>query len=436
MKEPLVSIVGRPNVGKSTLFNRLIGRREAIVDDEPGVTRDRNYAVTEWSGKPFILVDTGGYLPKSRDRIDLAVREQVDIAMDESDIILFVVDARTGITDIDLELAQRLKLSRKPVMLLVNKVDDGRDVPEVDQFYKLGLGKPWPVSAMIGIQTGDMLDALTAHFSSFAREEDEHRAIRIAVIGKENVGKSSFVNALLNQQRQIVTEIPGTTRDSIDSVFTYKKQQYILIDTAGLKKRQKIKENIIFYSNLRSYLSMHRCDVVLYMISAEEEFSRQDIQVLVRAEQEKKGIICAFNKWDLVAKDQNTISRTTRMLKEKMGELRYIPFIFISVLKKQRLYKTLDLITAVYRERQKRIPTAELNGYLEPLIAKTTPPATLGKEIRIKYITQLKTEPPLFAVYCNHPDLVAENYKRFLENKIREKFGFSGVPIRLLYKKK
>jgi GTP-binding protein len=436
MKEPVVSIVGRPNVGKSTLFNRLLGRRQAIVDGEPGVTRDRNYAVTEWNGKPFILVDTGGYLPKSKSQIDLAVREQVDIAIDESDIILFVVDARTGITDIDLELAEKLNGSRRPVMLLVNKVDDERDIPEIGQFYKLSLGQPWPVSAMIGIQTGDMLDALTSRFSVFAAVDKDKEAIRIAVIGKENVGKSSLVNALLNQQRQIVTEIPGTTRDSIDTRFIYKKQPYVMIDTAGLKKRRKIKENIIFYSNLRSYLSMHRCDVVLYMISAEEGFSKQDIQVLVRAEQERKGIVCAFNKWDLVEKDQHTIARYSKELKEKMGDLRYIPFIFISVLKKQRLYKSLDLLTEVYQERQKRIPTAELNEYLLSIISKTTPPATQGKEIKINYISQVQTTPPLFALHCNHPDLIADHYQRFIENKLREKFGFSGVPIRLIFKKK
>ncbi len=436
MKEPVVSIVGRPNVGKSTLFNRLLGRRQAIVDYEPGVTRDRNYAVTEWNGRPFILVDTGGYLPKSKSQIDLAVREQVDIAIDESDIILFVVDARTGITDIDMELAQKLKISQRLVMLLVNKVDDERDIPEIGQFYKLGLGQPWPVSAMIGKQTGDMLDALTSRFSVYEATNKDTDAIRIAVIGKENVGKSSLVNALLNQQRQIVTEIPGTTRDSIDTRFTYKEQSYIMIDTAGLKKRRKIMENIIFYSNLRSYLSIHRCDVVLYMISAEEEFSKQDIQVLVRAEQEKKGIVCAFNKWDLVEKDQHTIARYSKDLKEKLGDMRYIPFIFISVLKKQRLYKCLDLITQVYWERQKRIPTAELNEYLLSIITKTTPPATQGKEIKINYISQLKTAPPLFTLYCNHPDLVAEHYQRFIENKLREKFGFTGVPIRLIFKKK
>jgi len=436
MKEPVVSIVGRPNVGKSTLFNRLLGRRQAIVDDEPGVTRDRNYAVAEWNGRSFILVDTGGYLPKSKSQIDLAVREQVQIAIDESDVILFIVDARTGITDIDMELAEKLITGQRPVMLLVNKVDDERDVAEVGQFYKLGLGQPWPVSAMIGIRTGDMLDALTSRFTASITQEQDGGAIRIAVIGKENVGKSSLVNALLNQQRQIVTEIPGTTRDSIDSRFTYKKQHYIMIDTAGLKKRSKIKENIVFYSNLRSYLSMRRCDVVLYMISAEEEFSKQDIQVLVRAEQEKKGIVCAFNKWDLVEKDQNTIARYSKELKEKMGDLRYIPFIFISVLQKQRLYKTLDLITRVFWERQKRIPTAELNEYLLSIIARTTPPATMGKEIKINYISQLKTTPPLFTLYCNHPDLVAEHYQRFLENKLREKFGFQGVPLKLIFKKK
>ncbi len=436
MNLPVVTIVGRPNVGKSTLFNRLIGRRQAIVDDKPGVTRDRNFAEADWCGQGFLLVDTGGYLPKSKNVIDNAVKEQVEIAIEESDVIVFLVDARTGITTIDDELAHLLKNSDRDVLLVVNKVDSTKDELEVGQFYKLGLGEPVPISAMIGRQTGDFLDKVIEKLAKKPLIEMEDNAIKLAVIGKENVGKSSFVNTLLNQDRQIVTEIPGTTRDSIDARFHYQKREYLIIDTAGLKKRTKIKENILFYSNLRTYRSIKRCDVVLYLIDAKKGLTKQDIQILMEASQERKGIICVFNKWDLVNKDHRTMDGIKKEVLEKFGELRFIPLIFTSVTEKQRLFKALDLATQVYANRKKRIPTSEINDFFKPILSKTTPPAVRGKEIRIKYITQVKTNPPVFVFYSNYANLIADHYKRYIENRLREKFGFSGVPITLSFRDK
>jgi GTP-binding protein len=436
MTEAVVSIVGRPNVGKSTFFNRMIGRRHAIVDEKPGVTRDRNYGSVEWTGTQFLLVDTGGYLPESKQIIDQAVREQVQIAIDESDLILFLVDVQTGISITDQELAKLLQESRKDVILVVNKVDSKKDEPELGQFYKLGLGSPEPVSAMIGSGTGDLLDKIIMKLKPGEKTDAESDSIRLAVIGKENVGKSSLVNTLLNKNRQIVTPIPGTTRDSVDSKFRYQNREYVIIDTAGLKRKAKIKENILFYSNLRTYRSISRSDVIVYMIGADEGISKQDIQVLMESARERKGVICVFNKWDLVEKDEKTMNIIKKDVLERLGDLRFIQLMFISVLKKQRLLKLLDGVTDIYVERLKRIPTAELNDYFIPLIKKTTPPAARGKEIKIKYVTQIKSGPPLFAFYSNHPELITPAYKRFLENRLRERFGFAGVPITLSFRNK
>jgi GTP-binding protein len=436
MSLPVVTIVGRPNVGKSTLFNRIIGRRQAIVDDKPGVTRDRNFSEADWCGQSFLLVDTGGYLPKSQDVIDQAVKEQVEIAIEESDLIILLVDSKTGITTIDEEMAGILKKSDRDVILTVNKIDSASDEFELAQFFKLGLGDPLPISAMIGRKTGDFLDSVIEKLAKRPVTDEEEEAIHLAIIGKENVGKSSFVNTILNQERQIVTEIPGTTRDSIDAHFRYKKRDYIIIDTAGLKKRTKIKENILFYSNLRTYRSIDRSDVILYLIDAQVGMTKQDIQILMQASKERKGIVCVFNKWDLITKDHRTMDEKKRDLKEKFGDLRFIPLIFTSVKEKQRLYKALDLATEVYEDRRKRIQTSELNEYFRPIFDKTPPPATRGKEIRIKYITQVKSNPPLFVFYCNHPNLIADHYKRFIENRLREKFGFKGVPLTLSFRDK
>ncbi len=436
MSEPIVAIVGRPNVGKSTLFNRMIGSRQAIVDDKPGVTRDRNYGFVEWTGQQFVLIDTGGYLPAATEQMDLAIKEQVDIAMDESDILLFVVDGQTGITEIDEQIAQMLRKSERKVLVVVNKVDDQRNDPYVGEFYNLGLDEPVPISAMKGRSIGDFLDTLSAEIKNVPAQDKDFDGIKMAVVGKENVGKSSLVNTLLEQNRSIVTDIPGTTRDSIDSELNYHNKKYLLIDTAGLKKKAKVKENILFYSNLRTFRSIQRSDVVLYLVDINEGLSRQDVYLLNEAANQRKGIVLLLNKWDLIDKDHKTINEYTLDIRERLGVLRFIPMMFVSVQNKQRLYKALDLVNTVMEEMTKRIATSELNNFFGPLIHETTPPAVKGKEIKINYITQLHAGFPLFAFYCNHPNLITDNYKRFLENKLREKFGFEGVPVILSYRNK
>jgi GTP-binding protein len=436
MSEPVVAIVGRPNVGKSTLFNRLIGRRLAIVDDKPGVTRDRNYSTVQWSGQEFLLIDTGGYLPESEDVMDKAIREQVAIAIEEADVILFVVDVRTGITMTDTELARMLQNAEKSVILVVNKVDDKRYNSDVMEFYKLGLGDPQSVSAMIGRETGDLLDMVCERLPHREIHEEDNNAIKLAIVGKENVGKSSLVNTLLNRERQIVTDVPGTTRDSIDSEFKYQKRDYIIIDTAGLKKKAKVHENILFYSSVRTYRSINRADVVIYMVSSDEGLTKQDVQVLFEATKERKGVLLVFNKWDLVEKDHKTMDAIRRDVHDRLGELRYIPTLFTSVSEKQRLYKAIDMATEIYDERKRRVPTSQLNEFFEPIFRTTTPPAVRGKEIKLNYVTQVKSDPPLFAFYSNFPALISDNYRRFLENKLREHFGFQGVPISISFRKK
>ena len=436
MSQPLVAIVGRPNVGKSTLFNRLIGRRKAIVDDAPGITRDRNYDIVSWAGQQFELIDTGGYLPEAQHQIDIAIREQVEIAVDEANVLLFVVDAKTGITGVDERMADIIRKAKKDVLLIVNKIDDHRDDPEVGQFYKLGLGEPVPVSAMSGRQSGDLLDAVAEKIQRYELQDEESDSIKLAIIGRENVGKSSLVNTLLEQSRSIVSDVPGTTRDPVDSFLNYKKQKLLLIDTAGLKKKSRIKENVLFYSNLRTRRSIDRADVVLFMVDANEGLSRQDVGILDEAASQRKGIVLVINKWDLVGKDHKTIDEYKKKYTEKLGVLRYIPQIYTSVLNKQRLYKMLDLGIQVYEERKKRIPTSELNDFFLPLIQEKTPPAEKGKDIKINYVTQVKAEPPVFAFYSNFPDFIVESYRRFLENRLRAKYGFKGVPVLLSFRKK
>ncbi len=436
MSEPIVAIIGRPNVGKSTLFNRMIGSRHAIVDDKPGVTRDRNYGYVEWTGQQFVLIDTGGYMPTSTEQMDMAIKEQVDIAMDESDVLLFVLDAQTGITEIDEQIAQMLRKSEREVMVVVNKVDDQRNDPYVGEFYNLGLGEPIPISAMKGRSIGDFLDSLAAIIKSVPPTDTDFDGVKMAVVGKENVGKSSLVNTLMEKNRSIVTDIPGTTRDSIDSELNYKNKKFLLIDTAGLKKKAKVKENILFYSNLRTFRSIQRCDVVVYMVDINEGLSRQDVYLLNEAANQRKGIVLLLNKWDLIDKDHKTINEYTLDIRERLGVLRYIPMMFVSVHNKQRLYKALDLVNNVVEQMAKRITTSQLNNFFEPLIHTTTPPAIKGKEIKINYITQLHASFPLFAFYSNHPHLITDNYKRFLENKLREEFGFEGAPVILSFRNK
>ena len=444
MKLPLVTIIGRPNVGKSTLFNRILRKREAIVHDTPGVTRDRHFANTDWNGRTFILVDTGGYLPKTKELIEKAIREQVEIAITESDVIMFVVDQATGISDIDLQIAGKLKRYGKPTLLLVNKVDHQMLESEGYQFYNLGIGEPIMISAAQGRGIGDLLDVLSNRLQETLPVAGERTelpdtgtgAIKIAIIGRENVGKSSFVNTLTGEDRIIVTPLPGTTRDSIDTHLKYQNRNYLLIDTAGLKRRAKVQENVLFYSQLRTLRSLQRADVVIYFVDATEGLTRQDLRMLGEAVQSRKAAILVVNKWDLVPKDQNTLHQWEIEFKARMGNMDYIPLVFTSVIEKKRLYKLMDLTAEVYEELKREIRTKELNSVLLPIIDENSPPAIRGKEIKINYITQVKSAPPLFAFFGNRPELIPPNYKRFLEKQIRSHWGFKGVPVNIVFKSK
>lgn len=436
-KTPIVVIVGRPNVGKSTLFNRLTDTKEAIVDDISGVTRDRNYGEVEWNNKVFRLIDTGGYVPGSQDLFETAIREQVHIAVEEADAVVFVVDSRTGISPLDAEVAKILRQSGKKVYLAVNKVDSENFDPMVSDFYSLGLGEPHGVSAIGGRKLGDFLDVLTEDFPEKPAEEEDDSQLRVAFVGRPNVGKSSLTNALLGYDRSIVTDIPGTTRDSINSILKYYGQELVLVDTAGLRKKAKIKENIEFYSSVRTLRAIAEASVVVLLLDATQGLEGQDQKILEEAINRRRGVIIAVNKWDLVEKETNTAKHYQDALVKMLGKFDYIPVIFISAVTKQRIFKLIEMSFEIHEERRKKIPTDELNDILQEEIAKTPPPAGPGgKEIKIKYITQVGTYYPVFLFFGSQPKYVPENYKRFLEKKIREKFGFKGVPITLSFRQK
>jgi GTP-binding protein len=437
MGRNIVAIVGRPNVGKSTLFNRIIGERDAIVDPQSGVTRDRHYGEAQWNGKKFTVIDTGGYVPESKDVFEAAIREQVWIAIEEADVIVFVVDGITGVTPLDVEIAKILRQTNKKVVLAVNKIDNEKSEIYTAQFYELGVGEPFPISALHGRKIGDFLDEVVKDLPSVDGEEkNEKDQIKVAIVGQPNVGKSSFVNAVLGENRTIVTDIPGTTRDSIDTQFEYNGNKFLLIDTAGLRKRSKIKESIEFYSAIRALKALQRCDVAVVMLDATCGLERQDLRIIGEAAELKKGIVIAVNKWDLVEKDANTALEYEHALKSRLKVFDYVPVVFISAKTKQRIFKVLDLAKVVHDERAKRIKTSELNKVLFPIVKETPPPAVSGKEIKIKYVTQVKSSPPVFAFFANFPDDIPEHYKRFLENKIRENFGFIGVPLTIIFKRK
>ncbi|MFC2135852.1 ribosome biogenesis GTPase Der [Bacteroidota bacterium] len=437
MKTPLVLIVGRPNVGKSTLFNRLTKSHNAIVDDISGVTRDRIYGEADWNGKNFRVIDTGGYVPDSSDQFEIAIREQIDIAVSEADAILFVVDGRAGITPIDHEIAGLLRHSKLPIYLLVNKLDSPSQEVEKSEFYSLGLENLYDIAALNGRNLGDFLDDLIEKldFDDHDRKDDER--LRIAILGRPNVGKSSLTNALLGYDRSIVTDIPGTTRDSIDSVVKYYGEEIVLVDTAGLRRKAKVHENIEFYSTVRTYRALWDSEVAVVMIDAKIGLDKQDMKIIQEVIRRRKGLILAVNKWDLIEKETNTAKNYADELLDKLGSVHYAPVIFISALTKQRIYKLLDLAKKVNENRKKKIATRELNDILLPEILRTPPPSSsTGKEVKIKYITQVGEHYPIFIFFANEHKHIPDSYKRFLEKLIRRNFGFEGVPMTLSFKEK
>jgi GTP-binding protein len=435
MPSHIVAIIGRPNVGKSTLFNRILGMRDAIVFDTPGVTRDRLYAETEWAGKQFTIIDTGGYVPKSEDVFEKAIREQAEIAIEEADSIVFVVDALEGATPFDKEIANILRRSNKPIHLVVNKIDSEKRENLLGEFYSLGLGEPISLAALGGRGIGDFLDCITKDVKRAGRQAKETR-LRIAVIGKPNVGKSSFVNALLGKSRQVVTEVAGTTRDAVDSILQYKDQEVILVDTAGLRKRSKIEESVEFYSTLRTLRAVERCDVAVILFDAHQGVDKQDLQIIDETLQKHRSIVIAVNKWDLVEKETNTAKEFEGVIREKLGQHNFLPVVFISALTKQRILKVVDVAQEVNEQQKRRITTSALNKKIMADIEHNPPKTSSPKEIKIKYATQIKTNPPMFAFFCNEPKLVEESYRRYLVNRLRDHFGFSGVPIGVVFNKK
>jgi len=436
MKSNIVAIVGRPNVGKSTLFNRLLEKREAITHPTSGVTRDRNYGEVEWAGTKFTLIDTGGLVPNSQDVFETAIREQVKVALEEADSVLFLVDALDGVTPVDSEIANIIRKSNKKVFLVVNKVDGANRENLVYPFYSLGVGEPHAISAISGRTCGDMLDVVIAGMPEITEDESEDQRIKIAIIGKPNVGKSSLSNALLGFDRTIVTPIAGTTRDSVDSILKYQDEEYVLIDTAGLRRKSKVSENIEFFSTIRTLKSIRECDVAVVLLDGQTGIENQDKKIIHEAITFNKGIVLVVNKWDLVEKDSNTAKKVEDKIKEEIKTLDYVPVIFTSALTKQRIFKVIDTAKLVHEERNKTIKTSELNDAILPEIQNNPPSSSSGSEIKINYITQVKTRPPVIVFFTNNPKLIQESYKRFLERRIRNVFGFTGVPISLQFRKK
>lgn len=432
----IVAIVGRPNVGKSTLFNRLVERRQAIMDNESGVTRDRHYGFAEWCGNYFTVIDTGGYVHGSDDVFEAAIRTQVVQALDEASVILFMVDCADGLTDYDKEFAGVIRRLKKPVLVVANKADNIQRSQMAGEFYALGLGEVYGVSSVSGSGTGDLLDAVVAHFSGEDPENPEDGLPRIAIMGRPNVGKSSFLNVLLGRERSIVTDIAGTTRDSINTRYKLFGKDFILVDTAGVRRKSKVRDKIEFYSVMRSIGSLQNSDVSVIMLDATRGLEAQDMNLIHLGVKYRKGLIIMVNKWDLIEKDDRTAGEFRKELLNKLGLFNYIPVIFTSMVTKQRVFQAIELAMKVYENRRRRVATSALNDVLLPEIERKPPPAVKGKYVKIKYITQLPTAAPTFAFFSSHPNYIRESYVRFLEGKIRDNFDFQGVPMKLVFREK
>ena len=433
----IVAIVGRPNVGKSTLFNRLVQRREAIVDSVSGVTRDRHYGKSDWNGKEFSVIDTGGYIVGSDDIFEGEIRKQVQLAIEESDIIVFVVDVEDGITPMDSEVAKILRKVKKPIFLAVNKVDNAMRVSDAVEFYNLGLGDYHTISSINGSGTGDILDAIVAKIPEAEEVDTEKEELpRFAVVGRPNAGKSSFINALIGEDRNIVTNIAGTTRDSIDTKYNRFGFDFNLVDTAGIRKKSKVKEDLEFYSVMRAVRTIEYSDVVILMVDATRGFESQDQNIFWLADKNRKGVIILINKWDLVEKETNTMRDFEAQVRRQIAPFTDVPIIFTSVLTKQRLLKAIETAVEVFENRKRRIPTSKLNETMLEIVQQNSPPATKGKYVKIKYCMQLPTPTPQFAFFSNLPQYVKEPYKRYVENQLREHYNFSGVPITIYFRQK
>ncbi|EPH08263.1 GTPase Der [Myroides odoratimimus CCUG 12700] len=432
----IVAIVGRPNVGKSTFFNRLIQRRDAIVDSVSGVTRDRNYGKSEWNGREFSVIDTGGYIKGSDDVFEGEIRRQVSLAIEECDVVIFVVDVEEGITPMDAEVARLLRKETKPVFVAVNKVDSSKRMDDTFEFYNLGLGEIYPIAGMSGSGTGDLLDAVVAALPEEEVRETEEELPRFCVVGRPNAGKSSFINALIGEDRYIVTDIAGTTRDAIDTRFTQFGFDFNLVDTAGIRRKSKVKEDLEFYSVMRSVRAIEHSDVCILMVDATRGFEGQDQNIFWLAEKNRKGVVILVNKWDLVEKDTMTTKQFEDRIRQEIAPFTDVPIIFTSTVTKQRLLKALETAVEVYENRKARISTSKFNEAMLPIVENTPPPAIKGKYIKIKYCMQLPTATPQFVFFANLPQYIKDPYKRYIENKLREMYNFSGVPIDIYFRQK
>jgi GTPase len=431
-----VAIVGRPNVGKSTLFNRLLEQRKAIVEDTPGVTRDRQYGIADWNGKNFYVIDTGGFVPDSEDVFEKAIRKQVEVAVEEASVILFVVDVATGITSLDDSMADVLRRATKPVFLVVNKVDNNERMLEASEFYSLGFEKIFFLSSISGSGTGEVLDDITALMDEDFEPEEEKGIPKFAIIGQPNVGKSSLLNALIGEERTIVSDIAGTTRDTIHTRYKLFQKNFILIDTAGIRRKAKVHEDLEFYSVIRAIKAMDEADVCLLLLDAEKGIAAQDLSIFSLAAKKGKGVAVLVNKWDLLEKSTNTAKDYEKNLKQRLAPFSDVPVLFISAKEKTRIFKAIEIALQVYENRQRKVPTSRLNDVILKAIESYHPPVVRGHPIKIKYVTQLPTAVPSFAFFSNFPDDIKTPYKNYLENKLRENFDLTGVPIRLFFRKK